>query len=153
MTGAATALLGAAAVGSGVMAGVLGAFSDFVMPALGRLPEDGGAAAMRAINTTAVRPPLMIALFGTAAAAVAAAATVLVQGQGASAVLTLAGTTSYLVGVLGVTVLANVPLNDRLAASSDPYWAEYRRRWTGWNHLRTGAALASAAAFTVAVAG
>jgi uncharacterized membrane protein len=151
VTGAAIVLVGAAAVGSGVMAGVLGAFSGFVMPALGRLPEDGGAAAMRAINTTAVRPPLMIALFGTAAAAVAASGAALIERQGAAAVLTLAGSASYLAGVLGVTALANVPLNERLAASTDPYWAEYRRRWTRWNHVRSTAALAAAAAYVAAL--
>jgi uncharacterized membrane protein len=145
MTSSAALVLGAAAIGSGVVAGVFGAFSGFVMPALDRLAGDGGAAAMRSINVTAVRPPLMIAMFGTAAVSVAAA----VVAPGAS---TLLGAASYLAGVVGVTVAANVPLNDRLAAGQLD-WSSYRRPWTRWNSVRTAAAVASAAAFTAAVAG
>ena len=153
MTGPAIVLVGAAAVGSGVVAGVLGAFSGFVMPALARLPDDGGADAMRSINVTAVRPPLMIALFGTAFLAVAAVVLVLTRGGADGAVgLTIAGASSYLLGVIGVTGAVNVPLNDRLAAGTGPTWPDYVRSWTGWNHVRTAAALAAAVAFTVAVA-
>jgi uncharacterized membrane protein len=45
-----------------------------------------------------------------------------------------------------------VPLNDALAklTRDDPdaarQWADYVRRWTRWNHVRTAAALAAAAA-------
>jgi uncharacterized membrane protein len=158
MTGSATALVVASAVGSAVVAGALGVFSGFVMRALAGLPDAGGASAMRAINTAAVRPPLMIALFGTAIASVAAAVAVLRgPSAGTVAVLTVTGSLLYLVGVVGVTVAANVPLNERLAAQdgnpaeADRFWAEYSRRWTHWNHLRSLAALAAAAAHMAAL--
>ena len=51
----------------GVNGGVFFAFSSFVMPALQRLPDAQGIAAMQSINVTAVRPPFMAVLFGTAA--------------------------------------------------------------------------------------
>jgi uncharacterized membrane protein len=159
VTGLATALVGAAAVGSGVMAGALGAFSGFVMRALAQLPDVGGAAAMQSINTTAVRPPLMVALFGTSAASAGAAIVVLLDPPtAAAAVLTVAGSSLYLAGVVGVTALANVPLNERLAAqqpgtsAADRFWVEYRRRWTRWNHVRSVAALAAATAYVAALA-
>lgn len=60
-------------VGCGVVSGVFFAFSGFVMPALGRLPTPQAVAAMQAINVTAVTPPLMTALFGTAVVCVAIA--------------------------------------------------------------------------------
>ncbi len=63
----------AAAVGAGVVAGVWFAFSGFVMAAFDRLPAAQAEDAMRAINVTALRPPLMIAMFGTAALCIAAA--------------------------------------------------------------------------------
>ena len=56
----------AAALGSGLVAGVLFAFSTFVMAGLVRLPPEQGLAAMQSINRSALRPPFMAALFGTA---------------------------------------------------------------------------------------
>lgn len=65
MTRAAHLLTVAAVLGCGLNAGVFFAFSGFVMAALRRLPAPQGIAAMQSINVTAVRPPLMAALFGT----------------------------------------------------------------------------------------
>jgi uncharacterized protein (TIGR02246 family) len=56
-----------------------------------------------------------------------------------------------------VTIACNVPLNDALAAvdpsSADAgrVWTNYLKNWTTWNHVRTIAALAAAASFTVAI--
>lgn len=51
----------------------------------------------------------------------------------------------------------HVPRNNALAAA-DPssadgarLWRRYLREWTTWNHVRTTAALAAAAAFTLAL--
>ncbi len=122
------------AVGCALVGGVFFAFSGFVVAGLARVPE--GAAAMRSVNVTAVRPPLMVLLFGTAAACVA----VLVVGPAA---LDRVAAAVYLVGTVGVTVAANVPLNDAL--ERDPAtWPRYRRQWTRWNTLRTVAATAAA---------
>ncbi|MGY1813498.1 anthrone oxygenase family protein [Blastococcus sp. SYSU D00820] len=158
MTG--TAVVVAAAVGSGLVAGVFLAFSGFVMRALGSLPPAAGAAAMRAVNVAAVRPPLMTALFGTALLHVVAAIGVLAGGPlDRSGVLVLAGAVAYLAGLVGVTAVANVPLNDRLAAtepgSADEAasWARYTRRWTRWNTVRTVAGTVAAAAMAVSLAG
>ncbi|MGY1745333.1 anthrone oxygenase family protein [Blastococcus sp. SYSU D00695] len=152
------ALVVPAAVGSGLVAGVFSAFSGFVMRALSGLPPAAGAAAMRAVNVTAVRPPLMTALFGTAVLDAAAAVGVLAGGAvDRSGVLVLAGAGAYLAGVVGVTALANVPLNDRLAAAAPgtsaeaAVWADYSRRWTRWNTVRTLAGTASAAALAASL--
>jgi uncharacterized membrane protein len=42
-----------------------------------------------------------------------------------------------------------VPRNDALAAVAP--WSRYLDEWTMWNHVRTVAALAAAAALTMAV--
>jgi uncharacterized membrane protein len=63
----------------------------------------------------------------------------------------------YLLGTVGVTIVCNVPLNNRLAtvhpqsADAASYWNEYVTKWTTWNHARTVAALAAAAALTIAL--
>ena len=66
------------------------------------------------------------------------------------------GGTWFLVGCLGVTIVGNVPLNERLAAvgpgdaAAEFLWRAYLVRWTRWNHVRTAASLAAAACFLIA---
>jgi uncharacterized membrane protein len=145
------------ALGCGLGAGVFFAFSSFVMPALRRLKPGEGIAAMQSINVLAVTPVFMTALFGTAAACLGLIAWAVTSwGEGPSA-LVLAGGALYLLGTIGVTIARNVPLNHRLAtvhpqgADAGSYWNEYVTRWTAWNHVRTVAALAAAAALTIAL--
>jgi uncharacterized membrane protein len=62
----------------------------------------------------------------------------------------------YVLGVIGVTIAFNVPLNDRLAraAPDSPegasLWQHYLARWTAWNHLRTAASALAMALFILA---
>jgi uncharacterized membrane protein len=139
-----------AAVGCGLIAGVFFAFSSFVMKALARLPAPQGIAAMQSINVAAIAPLFMTALFGTAAACLVLAVSSGFPGQRPGAGYLIAGSLSYLVGTVGVTIIFNVPQNDRLAAV-DPagaegarLWPDYVRSWTAWNHVRTIAALIAA---------
>ncbi|MDP1910032.1 MAG: hypothetical protein Q8K85_17170, partial [Hyphomicrobium sp.] len=46
----------AAALGSGIVAGIFFAFSTFIMQALGRVAPAAGIAAMQAINITVINP-------------------------------------------------------------------------------------------------
>jgi uncharacterized membrane protein len=55
-----------AALGCGLSAGVLFAFSSFVMNALGRLPPPQGIAAMQSINIAAISPVFFMPFFGSA---------------------------------------------------------------------------------------
>jgi uncharacterized membrane protein len=136
--------LGCAAVG-----GAFFTFSTFTVQALERLPAAAGAEAMRSINVTAVRPPFMALMFGSAVAAGAVALTDLLSGAGTTA-LTAGGAALYLVGTIGVTMVANVPLNNALEADRGRSWPDYLRRWVRWNHVRTAAALAAGAALVAA---
>jgi len=146
----------AAAVGAGVNGGVFFAFSSFVMPALQRLPDAQGIAAMQSVNVTAVRPVFMSVLFGTAALCLVLIAWAIVSWDGSSPWL-IAGGALFLLGVIAVTIAGNVPINDAVAAL-DPHaagaaraWDDHARDWTLWNHVRTVAGAAAAAAFTVAL--
>ena len=53
----------------------------------------------------------------------------------------LIGSILYLVGPFGITMMFNVPLNNRLAEAAaedaNTTWPEYQIRWQRWNHLRT----------------
>src|SRR5689334_6341066 len=139
-----------AAVGAALVGGVFFAFSTFVMSALDELPAAQGIEAMQAINRTAVGPGLMPALFGTAAACVGVGVVALRRRDRPGARWLLAGSTVYLVGVIGVTMAANVPLNDTLAAvqphaaGAADTWSDYLTRWTAWNHVRAAGSIAAA---------
>lgn len=146
-----------AALGCGLMGGLFFAFSVFIMDALNRLPPAQGIAAMQSINIAVINPLFMGVFLGTAllCAILAIAALLTLQDPGAMAVL--AGCALYLIGGLAVTILFNVPLNNVLAAA-DPVsaegaglWSHYVSRWTAWNHVRTLACLAAAAAFIISL--
>jgi uncharacterized membrane protein len=157
MNGLVTALTIATAVGCGLNGGVFFAFSSFVMPGLARLRPAEGAAAMQAINVTAVTPVFMTALFGTGALSLA----VLVAGLAAldesyGGWLVAAGAV-YLAGTIVLTILYHVPRNNALAAV-DPatpegarVWERYLTEWTMGNHVRALAGVLAAALLVIGV--
>ncbi len=157
MDGALVVATVAGAVGAGAVGGVFLGFSTFVMAALGRLADDEGAAAMQAINVTAVRPPFMAALFGTAAVCLGLGVAGLTSVEGSAGVLLEVGAVVYLAGVVALTIGFHVPRNDALAAV-DPrsaegaeVWRGYRSSWTAGNHVRALAGLVTCACFVAAV--
>jgi uncharacterized membrane protein len=143
------------ALGCGLNAGVFFAFSSFVMPALARLAPSQGIAAMKSINVFAVTPVFMTALFGTAVACLLVSVWPLSISPGPGAPYLLLGAASYLVGTVLVTIVFNVPRNNALArldpsdADAGRLWSTYVSVWTGWNHVRTAAALVAAALLTI----
>ncbi len=145
------------ALGCGLMAGVFFAFSAFVMTALARLPPAQGIAAMQSINRVVINPLFGLAFFGTAAACVLLVVSSLSGWAASGGRYLLVGSLLYLVGTMLVTIVFNVPLNEALAAvepashEGATLWARYVPSWTAWNHVRTAAALAAAALFTLAL--
>jgi uncharacterized membrane protein len=146
-----------AALGSGLVAGIFFAFSNFVMKALARVPAAQGIAAMQSINVVVLNRWFFAVFFGTAVCCLALAISSFVRWQKPGAGYLLVGSLLYLIGAILVTIACNVPLNDALAAvdpsSADAgrVWANYLKNWTTWNHVRTIASLAAAASFTVAL--
>ncbi|HXV52858.1 MAG TPA: anthrone oxygenase family protein [Solirubrobacterales bacterium] len=152
-----TVLAIATAIACGLVGGFFYAFSSFVMPALGAVPAPAGIASMQSINVKAVAPAPMLAMFGTAVLCVATIVAGLAELGEAHGALLLIGGVLYLAGTIGVTMFANVPLNNALEAE-DPasdsgarLWRRYLGSWTAWNTVRTIAALAAATALTVAL--
>jgi uncharacterized membrane protein len=145
------------ALGCGLIAGVFFAFSSFVMSALAQLQPTQGIAAMQSINITVINPLFMTVFLGTAVACLFLAVSSLLKWHQPGAVYLFVGSLLYLIGTVLVTIVFNVPLNDALAkvdpSSTDgaKLWVSYLANWTVWNHVRTVAALAAAAAFTIAL--
>lgn len=144
-------------LGCGLMAGILFAFSAFLMNAFGRLPPPQGIAAMQSINIAIINPWFLTVFLGTAVACVFLAISSLLMWHRPGSGWQLAGALLYLVGTLLVTIVFNIPRNDALAAAnpasadSARVWADYLSSWTAWNHVRAAAALVAAALLTMAL--
>jgi uncharacterized membrane protein len=146
-----------AALGSGLIAGAFFAFSSFVLAALARLPAPAGIAAMQSI-ITAIKTPLFLAVFfGTAALAGFLGIAATLRWSEPGALYLLIGSLLYLNGPFGVTLLKNLPLNNKLAAMKPEskeaarYWEEFRDAWGLWNHARWIGALGASASFILAL--
>lgn len=147
-----------AVLGTGLAAGAFFAFSGFVTQGLDRLPDADSARAMRAVNLTAVRPPFMLLLFGTALVTLVLIGFALTGGLGDGGCWAVAAAVAYLVGAIGVTGAANVPRNNRLAAvpatdasSLAQAWTQFRPGWQAWNHVRTVACALASLGFLLAL--
>lgn len=153
----AVALSLVAALGAGLVAGIFFAFSAFVMTALGRLRPDLGIGAMQSINVAVLNPWFFAVFFGTAALSAVLSIRAAFNWSEPGAAYLLAGGLLYLVGCILVTIGFNVPLNNKLAAveansaEGSELWTRYLSLWTAWNHVRTAASLAAAAAFIMAL--
>lgn len=153
-----TALLIAALAGSGLIGGLFFAFSNTLMKAFDRLPAAAAVAAMQSINATILNSLFFLVFFGTAAACAALIIVSVPRLGRTAAVLACSGALLYLIGSIVVTMLFNVPLNNKLAAvplsANDlaAQWQAYRVPWTMWNHVRTVACALAAVAFASALA-
>ncbi|MFD8973678.1 DUF1772 domain-containing protein [Streptomyces sp. NPDC059593] len=129
------AVLGAAAVASGLVAGLLFAYVCSVMPALARSDDRVFVEVMRNINDV-IQNPLFFAVF-LGAPILAAVAAWQHRATGARG-WTLAALVLSL-GVFLVTTAGNVPLNAALATAQDPVAARaaFEDPWVTWNLVRT----------------
>jgi len=144
-------------LGASLVAGIFFAFSAFVMTALGRIPAPKGIAAMQSINVAVLNPVFFSAFFGTGAVCLALAIIALAGWSKPGTLYLLAGSVLYIVGCLLVTIVFNVPLNNRLEAvnAESPegasMWSAYLTTWTAWNTVRTIASLVASALFILAI--
>lgn len=145
------------ALGSGLIAGFLFAFSVGVMPALGALPTAQGIDAFKVIDDKVVRPLFVTVFAGTLAVSVVAGILSLVAWESPRSIWVLAGAVIYLIGVIIETRIVHLPRNaaikgvDSQSAEGAEMWSKFVPVWTSWNHVRTVAALAATLAFILAL--
>ena len=147
-----------AALGSGLMAGLFFIFSVTIMASLARLPPASGIAAMQSINVVILGGTFLSVFMGTALLSVVLIVAWFLGWAPAGGLYLVAGSVVYLVGIVGVTMFVNVPMNDALvamqpdSAEAAAYWQVYLSTWTMWNHLRSIASIGSLAFFILAFA-
>jgi uncharacterized membrane protein len=112
---------------------------------------------MQSINVVVINRSFLGAFFGTALLSLLVAGLAISGSDTRAALFLVGGAALYLVGTFLVTIVGNVPLNNRLAAvqasdaASRATWQHYLSRWTMWNHVRTIAGALSALLYTVAL--
>lgn len=153
LTNSLTYITGFSAIYCWLVAGIFLAFSDFIMKSLGVLPPATGIEAMQSINILVYRSIFMVGLMGLSIVSVLFIATDLSQGRlsyrGLAAVI-------YLIGVMAVTRIGNIPLNEELAAANptsfaaQELWDRYLKVWVNWNHIRTLSSALAATLMTLA---
>ena len=155
MTTALTILLWFCILGCALMGGLYFAFSAVIMTAL-RDAGMAGVTAMNHINRVILRSWFMPLFFGTTLATAGLAVIGLLRLHAPGSILLIIGGVLYVGGMLGVTMLFNVPLNNALmevtteSRTGMAIWNDYLRRWTRWNHVRTVSCLGAAAMFFAA---
>ena len=144
-----TAALWFAAISVGLMAGVYFAFSAFVLQALDAAGRPVAMVAMQSINRIILKSLFLPLFFASSLACLLLAVVgVMAWGSAGSWQMVLGGAL-YLVGMLVVTIAANVPLNNMLEATdaggdeAEAMWRRYLNRWLPWNHVRTVSCTAS----------
>jgi uncharacterized membrane protein len=138
-----------AATFSALMAGLFFAYSVSVSPGLGKLSSIEYLKAMQSINRAILNPVFFLCFMGTLVM-LPLAAILHFQPHKTVFMLLLGAAACYVIGVFGVTMSVNVPLNnmvdkaelshisvDELEALRD----QFEVRWNFWNNVRSWASL------------
>jgi uncharacterized membrane protein len=136
----ASGTLVAAAVTTGLMAGLFAAFSYAVMPGLGKAGDAAFVEGMQKINVAILNGWFGVCFGGAVLFSVLAAVLHLGADRRPALPWIVAGLAFYLL-TLVVTAAVNVPLNDKLAAAGtlDPHAAReaFEAVWVRWNIVRS----------------
>ena len=152
-----TILLVIAAITTGLMAGLFSAWSYAVSPGLARVQDMEFIASMQAMNRAILNPVFLLCFLGTALLLPLDVYLQYRSSLPARFWLLLSAAVLYIVGVIGVTMGGNVPLNEaldafRLDAASPEEIARQRAAFEGpWNKLNALRTWASVLAFLLTV--
>lgn len=145
-------LLGTGIVSVGLMAGLFYGWTVSVIPGLRRVSDHSYITTMQDINRAIINPAFVLVFMGIPVVLGAAAVAQFRAGDGRRAWLLTAAAGTYIVGVLGVTMGGNVPLNNALdgfelsSATADTAAERrhsYETPWVRWHNVRTAANVVS----------
>jgi uncharacterized membrane protein len=136
----------------GLAAGLLYGYDCSVIGGLGKLSDKEFLAAFQSINRVILNPYFFVSFMGCLIALPVAAWLNYKTGNPGSFYYLLGATLVYAIGVFGVTMLGNVPLNnilDRFDISNASTEAingmrqKFEAKWNMLHHIRTYAAIIS----------
>ncbi len=141
-----TLLLGGSILATGLMSGLWYGWAVSVIPGTRRVADSSYVETMQHINRAIINPAFIIPFLGIPIVIGAASVLQVRAGDARRGWLLAGAAAAYVVGVLGVTVGQNVPLNDALDAfdleGSDASAISDRREtyegpWNRWHYART----------------
>ena len=145
-----------ATVVAGLSAGLFFSFSTGVMPGLARADDRSYVDSMRGINNAVINGLFLGAVFGAPLLLMAASGAALFTAtETTPTMLLLAAAAISLIGTGLVTGAVNVPLNNRLAISTErdvDVRRAFHEKWVRANHVRTLASLLALVCAVIAVA-
>ncbi len=145
-----TILVVAAVVSTGLAAGLLFGWLVSVIPGTARTDDRTYIHTMQNINVAIVNPAFLVPFFLTPVGLIVAAVLEYRIGHTRRAIALGSAAGLYLLGVLGVTAVGNIPLNNALEnfdlnrSSADAIKAQrqaYEEAWNRWHTVRTTAAV------------
>lgn len=146
-----------AVASTALMAGLWFAWAVSVIPGTRLVPDRTYVTTMQTINRAIINPGFILPFLATPVLLAVAGWAQWRSGDTRRGALLLAAGGTYAVGVLGVTMGGNVPLNDALdrvplaqATDTELHQARttYERPWNRWHGART---VANLAALTIAL--
>ncbi|MCS4304002.1 DUF1772 domain-containing protein [Chryseobacterium sp. BIGb0232] len=127
-----------------LIAGLFYAYSCSVVLGLGKLSDVEYLKAMQSINREILNPVFFLSFMGTAI--LLPVSTFFLRGEQPVFIFLLLATLAYLIGVFGVTVVGNVPMNDQLdqfdisgstVEAIKQMRENFEARWNFLNNVRT----------------
>lgn len=143
----------AATVATCLSAGIFYAYAVSVVPGIGRLKDGAYLSAIQSINRAILNPWFLIVFMAPVFLLPFSAWQQFTRPADAAWWMLVAAAALYIIGVFGVTVACNVPLNEwldkqDLAAAGEGTLKEWRLRfeapWNRWNLVRTVASVLAA---------
>ena len=153
------AVLVAATLTTGLMAGVFGVFAHAIMPGLRATDDRTFVGAFQSIDRAIINPWFLPTFMGALVLTGLAALLHLLGDHGIAVPLVVAALVLYL-AVFVITLAVHVPLNDAIKAAGDPDriadLAAVRdrfdeARWAGWNIIRAVASTTALGCLTWAL--
>ena len=142
---------------TGLMAGLFFTWSVSVTPGIGKLPDKEYLASFQAMNRAIINPLFLICFLGTAILLPVCTFRQYDQSLPVPFWLLLSASSLYLIFIIGITFVGNIPLNNRLerldlsSATSEQmavFRARFENRWNTLNNIRT---LASSITLVLAI--
>ena len=139
-------ILAITTTGAGLIAGLLYAYSVSVNLGLSQLNSSSYLLAMQNINKAISNPLFFISFMGTAILLPICTWLAFTKSIDSPFWLLLSATILYLIGVLGVTILGNVPLNETLASFNisdaskeiiESHRIQFEKPWNDFHLIRT----------------
>lgn len=133
---------------TGLLAGLFYGYDCSVVKGLGQLQNDAYLHAFQSINKAIQNPWFFISFMGSLL--ILPVASWLSYKQGATFYLLLSASILYFIGVFGVTIGCNIPLNEQLANFQISTATEseisamrkaFEHSWNTWHRIRTIAAI------------